>query len=71
MTGNMLMDREACGIRVTRDELYGLLEFRDGSGDLLGFYDCVQDETRDSGGVLLGNGNLLPFLLSSRSVGAV
>ena len=63
MTDNILIDGGVCGIRVTRDDAYGLVELRDDSGGLLGFYDSVQDETRDGAGVLLGNGDLLQILL--------
>ena len=43
--------------RVIEDN-WGISELRDDSGGLLGFYDSVLNETRDSSGVLLGNGNM-------------
>ena len=63
MTDKILRDRNGSVIGITKDAMDGIVELTDGSGTLLGFYNSVEDETRDSSGALVGNGNMLLILL--------
>lgn len=59
MTEKILQDRNGSVIGIINDTTDGITELIDRSGILLGFYDSVEDKTRDSCGILVGNGNKL------------
>lgn len=63
MADKEIRDRSGTLIARTRDIANGRTELRDSYGTVLGFYDSVRDETRNSSGSLIGSGNLLMTLL--------